>query len=255
VNISGLWEGNPNVLDQPPDGAPHDLDQRLRELEIEVVREIAESFLTASSALEVYRLALARVTPRVGASFAAVFLRDEEDPRLLRLACAQNWPQPSARFLGALGIRVGRGPTGQAVTRGRPVEVVDMFEDPALKEWWNPARELGFVSMISLPLSVEDRTFGALSFYFAERQEFDDDDRRLLLVVAHQLATTAERAHLMAALRSSNLRLERENEALLRKLEQTESALSRVRERVRSEGVEAEGVRSGRSPGRAEESR
>jgi GAF domain-containing protein len=207
-----------------------EISPRLRELELEVAREIAESFLTASSPLEVYRLALARVTPIVGASFASVFLPDDDDPRLLRMACAHNWPQSSARFLGDLRIRRGRGPTGRAVSLQRPIEVVDVFADEELETWWEPARELGFVSMMSLPLAVEGRVFGAVSFYFERKQAFGEEARALLGVVAHQLATTAERAHLIADLRSSNLRLERENESLLRQIGEVESALERARE-------------------------
>jgi len=159
-----------------------------------VAREIADSLLTARSPLEVYRLALARVTPRVGASFASVFLRDPDDPRLLRLACAQNWPQSSARFLSDMRVREGRGPTGRSVLEGSSIEVVDVFADESLQEWWEPARELGFVSMTAHPLSADDGVFGALSFYFREEQRFDDDARRLLRIVAHQLASTASRA-------------------------------------------------------------
>jgi GAF domain-containing protein len=227
----------------PPD--PAEARERLRNRELEVARQIAETFLTASSAVEVYRVALTRITPLVGASFASVFLRDEDDPGLLRLACAQNWPQSSARFLSDLRIREGRGPTGRAVSTGRPVEVTDVFDDPALQDWWVPARELGFVSMTALPLTVEDRVLGALSFYFRERQDFGDDARALMLVVAHQLAATAERAQLVTGLRSSSLRLERENEALRRTIEETEAALERVRSDSAEEVTES---RSGPDP-------
>lgn len=212
---------------------PTDLPPEVRDRELAVAREIAESFLTAGSPLEVYRTALARVTPIVGATFASVFLRDEADPQLMRLACAQNWPQRAARFLGEMRIREGRGPTGRAVSHGKPVEVANVFADPAMEEWWEPARELGFVSMIALPLAAEDSVFGALSFYFRERQDFDEAARALLAVVAHQLAVTADRANLIAELRSSNVQLERENEALLLKISQAESALQRARASAR----------------------
>lgn len=232
---------------QPPQDrqGPAEVPAHLRDRELEVAREIADTFLTAASAVEVYRVALARITPIVGASFASVFLRDDEDPGLLRLACAQNWPQSTARFLGDLRIREGRGPTGRAVSTGRPVEVADVFEDPALEDWWTPARELGFVSMTSLPLTVEDRVLGALSFYFRDRQEFGDDARSLMMVVAHQLAATAERAQLVTGLRSSNLRLERDNEALRRSLEQAEATLDRLKA---DRDDEVSGPRSGPAP-------
>jgi hypothetical protein len=127
---------------QTPGATPVDGATRARELEI--VREIANAFLTATSALEVYRLALIRAMPLVGASFGSVFLRDPVEPELLRLECAHNWPQPSARFLGQMRIRVGRGPTGRAVAEHRPIEADDIFADPALRDWWEPARELAF---------------------------------------------------------------------------------------------------------------
>lgn len=156
-----------------------------------LAREIRNALDGASSPLEVYRRALARVTPLVDADFASVFLRDDDDPRLLRLACAQNWPQASARFLGRLRIREGLGPTGQAVARARPVEVVDVFQDPALEDWWEPARELGFVSMTAHPLMSGDRVVGSISFYFTDRQPFDEGERRLLGTVAREIARAA----------------------------------------------------------------
>lgn len=164
------------------------------DLELKVAREIAEAYLTATAPVEVYRLALSRVTPLVEASFASVFLRDPGDPMLLRLVCAHNWPQSAARYLSQMRIQVGRGPTGRAVSRGAPVESRDVFANTDLREWWEPARELGFTSMISLPLRGATETFGAVSFYFRGERSFSDDDRALLGVVAHQLAATAERA-------------------------------------------------------------
>lgn len=180
--------GKNDLIVTQPDPSP------LRARELAVAREIARAFLTASSPVEVYRTALGRLTPLVEASFASVFLRDDDDPRLLRLACAHNWPQSSARYLGELRIREGRGPTGQAVSERSAVEVPDVFADPSLEEWWEPARELGFVSLISLPLQAEQQVFGALSFYFNARRSFDDDARSLLGIAAHQLAVTADRA-------------------------------------------------------------
>lgn len=138
--------------------------------------------------LEVYRRVLARVTPQVGASFASVFLRDPGDPRLLRLLCAWNWPQAAARWLGEVRIMVGRGPTGRAVGRNRAVDVPDVFASEALREWWEPARELGFASMIALPLATDGRPFGAVSFYFGAPRAFTDADLEMLGGVARRLA-------------------------------------------------------------------
>ncbi len=201
-----------------------DLPDALRQRELEIAGEIAQAFLSATRPLEVYRLALARVTPLVDASFSSVFLRDTEEPSLLKLVCAQNWPQTSARFLGQMRIRIGRGPTGRAVAEGEPFAVEDVFAEPGLREWWEPARELGFTSLISLPLKSNGDVTGALTFYFAAAHRFADKERTLLTVVTDQLAATAEKAQLLERLETSNERLERENIELLRRVREAEEA-------------------------------
>lgn len=148
---------------------------------------IADCLLSPSSPLEAYRRVLACVTPLVGAAFASVFERERADPRLLRLVCAHNWPQPAARYLAAMRIMAGRGPTGRAAGTNRRVEVPDVFADPALEEWWEPARELGFASMVALPLGDRSGAYGVLSFYFTESGAFDQEDIALLGAVAERL--------------------------------------------------------------------
>ncbi|MFW6202017.1 MAG: ATP-binding protein [Gemmatimonadota bacterium] len=198
--------------------------ESLRQRKLEIAKEIAHAFLTADHAIEVYRLALARVVPLVRASFASVFLRDDADPDLLRLVCAQSWPQASARFLSDLRIRVGRGPTGRAVAEGRAVEVRDVFSDPALREWWEPARELGFVSLLAFPLMAGDTVGGALTFYFDAPHAPDEEERDLLSLIAAQLGATAEKAHLIEDLRRANERLALRNRELGERVRDAEQA-------------------------------
>ncbi len=191
--------------------------------ELEVVGEIAHAVLRAARPIEVYRLALDRVTPLVGARFSSVFLRDPADPSLLRLECAHNWPQTAARFLGQVRIREGRGPTGRAAAEGIAVEAENVFADPTLRDWSEPARELGFASLISLPLLGDGGVVaGALTFYFESPHRFDDAQRRLLALIADQLAATAARAHLVEELRLANDRLADRNAQLARELEEGE---------------------------------
>ena len=225
----GPGSENLGILDPPPaavrpaGSGPGSADP-LRQRELEAAREIAAAFLRARSPLEIYRLALARVTPLLGATFSSVFLRDAAEPERLRLACAYNWPQASARFLGQFRIRVGRGPTGNAVARRAAVEVEDVFADPELRDWWEPARELGFAALIALPLEVRGEAVGALAFYFREPHRFDDEERRLLGLVAAQLAGTVERAQLVEDLQAANERLRRQNVELEARIREGEEA-------------------------------
>jgi GAF domain-containing protein len=198
-----------------------------RQRELEIGREVAHAFLSATTSHEGYRLALGRVTPLVRARFSSVFVRDREDETLLRLRCAHNWPQSSARYLGQLRLRVGLGPTGRAVAENRAFEVEDVYADPTLREWWEPARELGFVSLIALPLRGTNGAAGALTFYFDRPHEFADDERHLLMLVADQVAVTSERAEQLEALQQELEHLRSDN----RQLEQTLGAIGEANRR------------------------
>ena len=196
----------------------------LKQRELELTREIAAAFLAAQHPLELFRNALAQITPLVGASFASVFTRDRAEPDLLKLVCAQNWPQASARYLGQMRIRVGRGPTGRAVEMREAIETTDVFEEPALREWWEPARELGFVGLISLPLSGTSGTTGALTFYYDSAHDFTEDERHLLHLAATQLSALAERAQALQDLRAENEQLNAQARELRQQLEAAEES-------------------------------
>jgi signal transduction histidine kinase len=196
----------------------------IKQRELELTREIAAAFLSAQHPLELYRNALAQITPLVGASFASVFTRDQNEADLLKLVCAHNWPQASARYLGQMRIRVGRGPTGRAVEVADAVEVRDVFADPGLREWWEPARELGFVALISLPLQNAQGTTGALTFYYDARHTFTDDERHILHLAAAQLSTMAERAQTLQDLRTENEQLRAQTATLAARVEEAEES-------------------------------
>ena len=195
----------------------------LKQRELEIVRDIAEAFFNAATPIEVYRLALARVTPAVNAAFSSIFLRDDSEPDLLRLVCANNWPQSSARFLGQMRIRVGRGPTGRAVAERTAISAEDIISDMSLREWWEPARELGFASLISLPLEAASEAVGAVTFYYTEPHRFTEDERTLLDLIARQLSRTAEHAAATQDLGDENAKLRERIAALEKRLARGEA--------------------------------
>ena len=177
---------------------------------MQAVGEIAQAFLTSTRPDEVYRLALQRITPLVGASFGCVFLRDGAE-ELLHIVAAESWPEEYEKYLSDMRVRVGLGPTGRAVAENSIVEVADVFSDPSLEDWWDPARELGFTASVSLPLAFHERVVGALTLYFVRPDSVTGMDRPLLRLVASQLAATAEKAHLIDDLQRANQRLREQN--------------------------------------------
>jgi signal transduction histidine kinase len=193
----------------PPEG-----DVGLRELM--AAREIVHAFITAERPEEVFQFALDRVCPLIGASFGCVYVIDEGTD-LMRLAAVHNWPGRYAKFLSQMRVRLGQGPSGLAATERRTIEVLDVFQDPALADWREVAKELGFRSFVALPLQTPRAVLGTVTFYFASPNAVGRDTRHLVRMVADQMAATAEKARLIqdlkranAALTATNVQLEQQ---------------------------------------------
>ena len=94
--------------------------------ELVAVREIVHAFLTADRPEDVFRFALERVCPLVGATFASVYVLEGESD-VLRLAAAHNWPERFRKFLGQMRVKLGLGPSGEAAAERRAVYVPDAW--------------------------------------------------------------------------------------------------------------------------------
>ena len=179
------------------------------------MREIVHAFLTADRPEEVFQFALDRVVPLVGASFASVYLVDGAS-ELMRLTAASHWPERYRPWLGEMRVRVGFGPSGEAVSERRTIEVPDVFANPALEDWQEVAGELGFRALTALPLIIGKKVLGAVAFYFADAGAPNLEQRGLLRLVADQMAATAEKAALIEDLRRANAALSESNDELER---------------------------------------
>jgi signal transduction histidine kinase len=208
--------------------------------ELMAVREIAHAFHTAKRPEEVFQFALDRVSPLVGATFACVFAIDDgaED---MRLAAVHNWPQRYAKFLRQMRVRLGSGPSGEAASTRRSIEVLDVFSDPALADWQEIAMELGFRSFVALPLQSDRNVLGTVTFYFASANAVSAETRHLMRLVADQMAASAEKARLIddlrqanAALLASNAELERQYADLLEARRIKDEFLSNISHELRT---------------------
>lgn len=188
------------------------------------VREIAHAFITAERPEEVLQYALDRTGPVLGAAFASVYLVEPASD-LMRLAAAWNWPPKFRPWLGDMRVRVGSGPSGEAVSERRAIEVPDVLADARLADWAEVARELGFRGLVAVPLESGHGVLGAAAFYFAEAGALPPERRALARLVADQMAAAAEKAAMIADLRRANAALQDANAELERQYE----ALSEAR--------------------------
>ncbi|HEY5218357.1 MAG TPA: HAMP domain-containing sensor histidine kinase, partial [Gemmatimonadaceae bacterium] len=96
----------------------------------------------------------------------------------------------------------------------RAIEVPDIFADPSLEDWQEVAAELGFRSLVALPLQTGAGVLGAVTFYFAAAGGLSAETRSLLRMVADQMAATAQKARLIDDLRRTNSALTDSNAEL-----------------------------------------
>jgi signal transduction histidine kinase len=188
-------------------------DSAIRELM--AVREIAHAFLHADRPEEVFQFALERVSPLVGATFASIYLVDGNS-ELMRLAASCNWPERYRPWLGQMRVRLGFGPSGEAAAERRVIEVPDISGDADLDDWREVAQELGFRSLVALPLQAGNKLLGTVTFYYAEPGARSTEARSLLRIVADQMAATAEKSALADEMRRANVALREANEELER---------------------------------------
>ena len=189
--------------------------------ELIAVREIVHAFLSADRPEDVFQFALDRVSPLVGATFACVYLV-EGASELMKLGAVHNWPDQYTPFLGQMRVRLGFGPSGEAASERRAIEVPNIFADPSLEDWQEVATELGFRSLVALPLQAGNGVLGTVTFYFANAGGLSAETRSLLRMVADQMAATAQKARLIenlrranSALTDTNAEMERQYAALL----------------------------------------
>lgn len=188
-------------------------DPAIRELM--AVREIAHALLHADRPEEVFQFALDRVGPLVGATFASVYVVDGSS-ELMRLAASHNWPERYRPWLGQVRVRLGFGPSGEAAAERRVIEVPDVLADDDLDDWRDVAAELGFRSLVALPLATGLRMLGTVTFYYADPGARSTEARGLLRIVADQMAAAAEKAALLDEMRRANAALTEANDELER---------------------------------------
>jgi signal transduction histidine kinase/HAMP domain-containing protein len=91
-------------------------------------------------------------------------------------------------------LKVGEGFSGQVVQTGQPLVVGDISTDPRLTR--TRARENGFRSLASVPLSSKGKMLGTLFAGTRDYREFTDEDVQLLTSIGNQIGVAIDNARL-----------------------------------------------------------
>jgi Nif-specific regulatory protein len=130
-----------------------------------------------------------------------IFLREGEEAALKAHSGLPNWVIEEIHRLPA-----PQGYTWKVIGDGQPRYCADVDHDAFI----HPAgRAFGIQSYVSMPISAEGQTVGAININSLQKHAFDDDELRLLEILSAHLETAIRNAQQAEALRQALAEVER----------------------------------------------
>jgi GAF domain-containing protein len=119
----------------------------------------------------------------------------EEPDDLVPIAFAGGVGSYEKVEMSLLRTKLGKGFTGWAAQRGKPLLIHDAMADP--RGATIPGTDDVDESMIVVPMQYDERVIGVITVSKLGLRQFDEDDLRLLMILADQAATALESARLV----------------------------------------------------------
>ena len=191
-----------------------ELRTRTGELErsVEQLTALGEVSRAVSSTLDlptVLATIVALAVQLSGTSGGVIYEYDEE-AQAFQLRASHRTEAELVDALRAVPIQPGRAATGQAALRRIPVEIADILEDRQYQ--YERVRSilirLGYRSVLSIPLLLEERILGALTVSRREPGHFPPEMVNLLQTFATQSALAIQNAKLFREIADKGRQLE-----------------------------------------------
>jgi signal transduction histidine kinase/CheY-like chemotaxis protein len=135
---------------------------------------------------------ICRIIVEVGGYYFVWVGFAEEDEK--KSVCPMAHAGHEAGYLNTLNIKLeedaagNHNPVCEAIRMGSPCIVKNLQKEDEHADWRNEALQRGYASLISLPLSANGWTFGALNIFAQESDAFDVEEINLLKELAGELA-------------------------------------------------------------------
>ena len=152
--------------------------------------------ITSDLYLEDILKLIVMVTAKVtGVEICSLWLIDEdENPNMIRLKATQAI---DPEYVKDRSLKLTEGVVGYVATYKYPLIVDDVLKEPRFKEK-EMAKKLGLVSMVSVPLKVQDeKVIGVLNCFTAKPHMFSETEVNLITTVANQAAVAILNTELM----------------------------------------------------------
>jgi len=169
---------------------------------INLVAEITELISNSPSDQDTFRATLEKIKEVVPFDFATFYLFFEDSGELRDIVTIGEKVEP----LDFVPFELGFGFTAWAAKQRQPVKLAGLK---------NPDREKPVGSFLVMPLMVEGKLLGVISFGSEKKENFRDQDIKLLGILANQIAVSADRMIYQRRLEKQNDSLKRVQKQLL----------------------------------------
>jgi len=144
---------------------------------------------------DILKLIVMVTAKTTGVEVCSLWLIDEsKEPPVIRLKASQAI---DPNYIKDRSLRMDEGVVGYVVTHKRPLIVKNVLEEPRFKEK-EMAQKLGLVSMLGVPLEVQDnKIIGVLNCFTAQPHTFSETEINLITTVANQAALAIMNTELM----------------------------------------------------------
>ena len=194
------------------------MEVRTRELSraLDELRALNEVGRTVSSTLDLEAVLTSVVSHAVelsGADSGAIYEYDETTEEF-HLRASHQMEEQLTQALRLNPIRFGSGTVGRAAATGAPVQVADILEEheSSATRTRTILRELGYRSLLAIPLLREDRVMGGLSVYRREVGSFSAEVVNLLQTFATQSVLAIQNARLFREIEDKSRQLGEANQ-------------------------------------------
>ena len=177
-------------------------EQRRTERRLAALQTLTDAALSHASLDDLVPELLGRLCSALACDVASILLVTEDGQGLV-IRASHGLPEDVGRV-----IPIGRGVVGRIAAERRP----RIIEDLRGAEGDNPVLHAhGLVSLLGVPLLVDDRVVGVVHVATVARRRFSEDETRLMQLAADRMALAIEHARLFEAERVARAEAETAN--------------------------------------------
>ncbi|MGB9629493.1 MAG: ANTAR domain-containing protein [Thermodesulfobacteriota bacterium] len=160
--------------------------------QIQALLEISKAISSDQYLDDILKLIVTLTANVMDSKICSLWILDEKE-KVLKIRATQAI---SEEYLKERSLKLGEGVVGYVAQHNKPLSILDVLKEPRYKEK-ELAKKEGLVSMLSVPMVVNDKVIGVINVYTSYPHEFTETEKAVLTLVANQAAICIQNTELM----------------------------------------------------------